>query len=165
MREAHLRMTEEVVVVNPTTGWIGLRYPHVKLLACINVLQVLDIIAVVMCGQDIMTNGPSVSILFAFESAIMLTSVISNSLLWYVHLFDGIFHYLHETYDAGTSMHRWIYPWKDHKATLVFAVELQAQAAKFIFYGTFFAIRSILQGELSNAWFRLSGLLNLTPVC
>lgn len=33
MREGHLRMTEEVVVVNPTTGWIGLRYPHVKLLA------------------------------------------------------------------------------------------------------------------------------------
>jgi len=139
-REAHLRMTEEIVVANPTTGWMSLRYPHVKIFALICSLQVLDIICMVLCGQDIMNNGPSVSILFAFESAIMLTSVISNSLLWYLHLLDGILHYLHETSDASHRMYRWIYPWKDHKATVVFAVELQAQAAKFIFYLTFFAI-------------------------
>jgi len=140
MRESHLRMTEEVVIVHPTTGWVALRWPHVKLLVCINVLAVSDVIAVVMCGQSIMKNGPSVSIFFAFESAIMLTSVISNSLLWYLHLLDGIFHYLHEKYDATSRMHRLIHPWKDHKATLIFAVELQAQAAKFTFYLTFFAI-------------------------
>jgi len=139
-REAHLRMTEEIVVANPTNGWISLRYPHVKLFALISILQVLDIVSVVMCGQDIMKNGPSVSILFAFESAIMLTSVISNTLLWYLHLLDGILHFLHETSDSSSRMHRLIYPWKDHKATLVFAVELQAQAAKFTFYLTFFSI-------------------------
>lgn len=140
MREAHLRMTEEIVVANPSSGWMSLRYPHVKLFALISILQVLDIVSVVLCGQDIMKKGPSVSILFAFESAIMLTSVISNTLLWYLHLLDGILHYLHETSDASNRMHRWIYPWKDHKATLVFAVELQAQAAKFLFYLTFFCI-------------------------
>jgi E3 ubiquitin-protein ligase synoviolin len=140
MRESHLRMTEEVVVVHPTTGWIALRWPHVKLLACINMLAVFDIIAVVMCGQNIMTNGPTVSIFFAFESLIMLTSVISNSLLWYLHMMDGIFHYLHEKYDSTKKLHSLIHPWKDHKATLIFAVELQAQAAKFMFYLTFFAI-------------------------
>ena len=140
MRESHLRMTEEVVVVHPTTGWIALRWPHVKLLTCINMLAVFDIIAVVMCGMNIMTNGPSVSIFFAFESLIMLTSVISNSLLWYLHMMDGIFHYLHEKYDSTKKLHNLIHPWKDHKATLIFAVELQAQAAKFMFYLTFFAI-------------------------
>jgi len=139
-REAHLRMTEEIVVANPPNGWISLRCPHVKLFSLIILLQVLDIISVVLCGQDIMMNGPSVSILFAFESAIMLTSVISNTLLWYLHLVDGILHFLHETSDASSRMHKWIYPWKDHKATLVFAVELQAQAAKFFFYLTFFSI-------------------------
>jgi len=139
-REAHLRMTEEIVVANPTNGWISLRHPHVKLFVLINILQVLDIISVVLCGLDIMKNGPSVCILFAFESAIMLTSVISNVLLWNLHLLDGILHFLHENSDASNRMHRWVYPWKDHKATLVFAVELQAQTAKFIFYLTFFSI-------------------------
>mmetsp|Transcript_20175 Transcript_20175/g.41886 ORF Transcript_20175/g.41886 Transcript_20175/m.41886 type:complete len:705 (-) Transcript_20175:198-2312(-) len=139
-REAHLRMTEEIVVANPTNGWFSLRMSHVKLFGLIALLQVADVVAVVLCGQDIMTNGPSVSILFGFESAIMLTSVISNNLLWYLHLLDGIFHFLHETSNVGSIVQRWIYPWKDHKATLVFAVELQAQAAKFVFYLTFFSI-------------------------
>ena len=49
-------------------------------------------------------------------------------------------HHLHETSDSNHRWHGWIYPWKDHKATLVFAVELQAQFAKFLFYLTFFAI-------------------------
>mmetsp|Transcript_18949 Transcript_18949/g.43970 ORF Transcript_18949/g.43970 Transcript_18949/m.43970 type:complete len:566 (-) Transcript_18949:454-2151(-) len=139
-REAHLRMTEEVVVANPSSGWPSLRYPHVKIFVLINILQVLDVISMVLCGQDIMNHGPSVAILFAFENAIMLTSVVSNALLWNLHLMDGILHYLHEASDASSVTYRWIYPWKDHKPTLMFVVELQAQAAKFIFYTTFFAI-------------------------
>ena len=139
-REAHLRMTEEIVVANPNDRWISLKLPHVKLFALISLLQMVDIVAVVLCGQDIMKHGPSVSILFCFEFAIMLTSVISNALLWHLHLVDGILHHLHETSDSNHRWHGWIYPWKDHKATLVFAVELQAQFAKFLFYLTFFAI-------------------------
>jgi len=139
-REAHLRMTQEIVVANPSNGWMSLRYPHVKLFALLCILQVLDIISVVLCAQDIMKNGPSATILFGFESAIMLTSVISNTLLWNLHLLDGILHFLHETSETSTRWHRWIYPWKDHKATLVFAVELQAQMAKFLFYLVFFSV-------------------------
>ena len=139
-RETHLRMTQEIVVANPSNGWISLRLPHVKLFSLICLLQLLDICGVVLGGQDIAKNGPSVTILFCFESAIMLTSVISNALLWHLHLIDGILHHLHETLDASHFAHKWIYPWKDHKATLVFAVELQAQFAKFIFYLTFFSI-------------------------
>lgn len=70
----------------------------------------------------------------------MLTSVVSNVLLWHLHALDGLMHFIHEQTDPSRSMHRWIHPWKDHKATLVFAVEVQAQAAKFLFYLTFFAI-------------------------
>ena len=139
-REAHLRMTQEIVVANPSNGWMSLRYPHVKLFALLCILQVLDIISVVLCAQDIMKNGPSATILFGFESAIMLTSVISNTLLWNLHLLDGILHFLHETCETSSRWHRWIYPWKDHKATLVFAVELQAQMAKFLFYLVFFSV-------------------------
>jgi hypothetical protein len=31
-------------------------------------------------------------------------------------------------------------PWRDHRATLALAIELQAQAAKFLFYSIFFAV-------------------------
>ena len=140
MREGHLRMTEEAVIVNPETGRLGLRWSHFRLLLCLVVLQLFDILAVVQCGYDIMNKGPSVSILFAFEGAILLVSVASNITLWHLHAIDGFMHYLHETMGPERSMHRWIHPWKDHKATLVFAVEVQAQAAKFLFYVTFFAI-------------------------
>jgi E3 ubiquitin-protein ligase synoviolin len=140
MREGHLRMTEEAVMVNPDTGRLGLRWPHFQLLLCLVVLQLVDVLAVVQCGHDILQRGPSVSILFAFEGAILLVSVISNILLWHLHVVDGLLHYLHETMGPNRAMHRWIHPWKDHKATLIFAVEVQAQAAKFLFYVTFFAI-------------------------
>ena len=140
MREGHLRMTEEAVIAVPNSSWPALRWPQVKLLLCLYVLQLLDIMAVIQCGQDILENGPSVSILFAFEGAIMLTSVVSNVLLWHLHFMDGLFHFIHETTDPSNFMHRWIHPWKDYKATLVFAVEVQAQAAKFCFYMTFFGI-------------------------
>ena len=195
MREGHLRMTEEAIVSNTlpdgTMGWPLLQWPHVRLFSFLSVLQLLDIMAVIQCGSDIMARGPSISILFAFEAAILLTSSMSSLLLWHLHVIDGMMHYLHEvtaplasrqahseeendeagqegadeispmdstpdpspspvTSDAESpqthrswihrSIHGWIHPWKDHKATLIFAVEVQAQAAKFFFYVTFFAI-------------------------
>jgi hypothetical protein len=218
MRESHLRMTEEAVVgaaIDPQQGdgdgavvslWPRLQRPHLRLYFFLMVLQLLDILAVFQCANDIMLRGPSVSILFAFESAILLTSCVSSLLLWHLHVVDGILNYLHEITTAavmvaqeeedGTanttatentdipheelgvvgdmfqdeydetaalvppppvrrpqqprknsllhwiqrSVHGWIHPWKDHKATLIFAVEVQAQASKFIFYISFFAI-------------------------
>jgi E3 ubiquitin-protein ligase synoviolin len=140
MRESHLRMTDEAIIVHPTTGWPAIQFSHLKLVSFLFVLQFLDVMAVVHCGQDILMNGPSVSILFAFEGAILLVSVVSNILLWFLHVTDGLLHYVHENTDHARGMHRWIHPWKDYKATLIFAVEVQAQAAKFLFYVTFFAI-------------------------
>lgn len=140
LREQHLRMTQEAVVVHPTTGWPGLQWPHLKLFICSMMLQLCDVLAVMQCSSDIVKHGPSVSILFAFEGAILLVSVMSSILLWYLHVLDGLFHYVHETTQPGNMFHGWIHPWKDYKATLIFAVEVQAQAAKFFFYVTFFAI-------------------------
>lgn len=123
-----------------TTPWPAIRWSHLQLLFCLCTLQLFDIFAVVQCGQDIMQNGPSVSILFAFEGTILLVSVASNILLWYLHAIDGLLHYFHETTEPTRSIHHWVHPWKDHKATLIFAVEVQAQAAKFLFYISFFGI-------------------------
>jgi E3 ubiquitin-protein ligase synoviolin len=139
-RESHLRMTEEIIVVRPGSSWPALRWSHVKLLICFLVLQFIDILAVVECSKDILEKGPTVSILFAFEGAIMLTSAVSCILLWNLHLIDGIFNYLHETTESTNSAHRWVHRWHEYKATLIFAVEVQAQLVKFIAYITFFAI-------------------------
>lgn len=143
LREGHLRVTEESIVVAEDglwKGWPYLQWQHLKLWIMLVVLQVLDILAVQWCGQDIMAHGPSVSILFGFEAAILLVSAWNNLVLWHLHALDGWIHYLHEQTNPNHRMHRWIHPWKEHKATFTFAVELQAQAAKFLFYVIFFAI-------------------------
>jgi E3 ubiquitin-protein ligase synoviolin len=53
---------------------------------------------------------------------------------------DGLLHFLHDHTSSRQFVHSWLHAWKDHKATLIFAVEVQAQGAKFLFYITFFAI-------------------------
>ncbi|CAB9496543.1 protein ligase synoviolin [Seminavis robusta] len=144
LREGHLRVTEESIVVGAPgsiwQGWPVLQWQHAKLWFLLILLQVLDIFAVQWTGNDILTHGPSVSILFGFEAAILLVSAWNNLVLWHLHALDGWMHYLHEQTTPDQRMHRWIHPWKEHKATFTFAVEVQAQALKFLFYVIFFAI-------------------------
>lgn len=144
MRESHLRMTQDAIVVpSPGTSGSGMfaRMPTIcpqqlGLQALINLLLVTDVIGVVCCIQNVAANGASVMLLFGFECAIMLVSCMSLTLLWNLHVVDGLLHYWHDEY--GYS--QWLHAWKDRKATLIFALEVQAQGAKFIFYCTFFAI-------------------------
>jgi E3 ubiquitin-protein ligase synoviolin len=137
LREQHLRMTEEAVTES-ASGWPSLRDQHVNLLGFLFVLQMLDIWALQFTVTDLVTAFPSVSILFAFEAAIMLVSAWSHMLLWHLHLIDSLLAYGHERGVRITM--RCFHPWKEYKATLQFAVELQAQAVQFLFYTTFFAI-------------------------
>lgn len=153
MRESHLRMTQDAIVV-PTPGTsrgIFGRMPTISpqqlgLQALINILLVTDVIGVVCCIQDVAAYGASVMLLFGFECAIMLVSCMSLTLLWNMHVVDGLLHYWHDEY--GYS--RWLHAWKDRKATLIFALEVQAQGAKFIFYCTFFAIVMTYYGPPIN---------------
>ena len=142
-REGHLRMTQEAVVPIEN-GWLkGLpKIPstHLRLFLLLNCLMLLDVAAVAQCGYHISKKGPSVAILFGFEAAILLVTAVSSTVLWNLHVIDGLLYFLHD----HTTNTRWIrsflHSWKDHKSTLVFAVEVQAQGAKFLFYVTFFAI-------------------------
>jgi hypothetical protein len=131
LREGHLRVTEESIVMCQQEGfckgWPLLQWQHAKLWILLINLQILDIMAVQWCGHDIITNGPSVSILFGFEAAILLVSAWNNLVLWHLHALDGWMHYIHEQTTPDQAMHRWIHPWKEHKATFTFAVEVQAQ--------------------------------------
>jgi hypothetical protein len=141
LREQHVRMTEDAVV-ETTFGAGGMKLAliplqHVKLLAMLVFLQLVDIMALQFTVQDLLTNGPTVSVLFAFEAAILLVAAWSHILLWYLHVTDSWLNYNHER--APTSFFgRMLHPWKEYKATLIFAVELQAQLIQFIFYMVFF---------------------------
>jgi hypothetical protein len=55
-----------------------------------------------------------------------------------MHLVDSLISFGHEREWPLAS--RLLHPWKEYKATLIFAVELQAQVVKFCFYMTFFFI-------------------------
>jgi E3 ubiquitin-protein ligase synoviolin len=144
-RESHLRMTQDAILIMDHQpgllwkNWPVLASAHAKLGIMVVILQCLDIWAVVECGQTIAAYGPSVALFFGFEAAILLVSAISMLLLWQLHVLDGFLHYLHDNFTHSVCR-RWLHPWKEIRATLVFAVEVQAQAAKFLFYVTFFAI-------------------------
>lgn len=231
LRGNHLRMTEEVfvypeednetppnddsAVVAPTQttpkAWYRriphLRMTHIRYYSLVEILLMLDILAVAHCALSVATHGPSVDILFGFEAAILLVSGLSTLGMYNLHIIDGImgvFHHLAEgehhhnpvgglaepnenevaregdsegdatanngeqqqqegeganTQQDGTAaaavdtppatqtktfakklVERLANPWRDRRATLSFAIELQAQAAKFLFYVVFFAI-------------------------
>lgn len=183
-----------------------LRMTHIRYYSLVEILLMLDILAVAHCALSVATHGPSVDILFGFEAAILLVSGLSTLGMYNLHIIDGImgvFHHLAEgehhnpvgglaepnenevareggsegdatanngeqqqqegeganTQQDGTAaaavdtppatqtktfakklVERLANPWRDRRATLSFAIELQAQAAKFLFYVVFFAI-------------------------
>ena len=141
LREQHIRMTEDAIV-----PWSDrfLLFPclqsgHIRLLIFFVLLQFLDLAAAQHTVHQLMTTGPSVNILFAFESAILLISAWSHLLLWHLNVLDSLLHFGHDR-SENAAARRLLHPWKEYKATLIFAVELQAQAVQFLFYLTFFSI-------------------------
>ena len=131
-REQHWRLTEEAVM--GTAPYIR----HWSLLSFLIILQLLDLIAVQYTVQSLFETGPTVAILFAFEAAIMLVSAWSHILLWHLHVLDSFINFGHDR--EWKFACRLLHPWKECKATLTFAVELQGQAVMFLFYATFFSI-------------------------
>lgn len=172
------------------------RITHIRFYSLLEILVLLDIVAVAHCALSVATDGPSVSILFGFEFAILLVLALSAMSMYHLHVVDGIMGFLHhcaegehhyipvggmaeapdnehrggdisgqESRDeaddrdraniaspsvevttprrrtlAKILVERIANPWKNRRATLSFAIELQAQAAKFLFYVVFFAI-------------------------
>lgn len=139
LREQHVRMTQDAVVKSTWTGLPTIPMDILNLLGLLLFLQALDISALQYTVQDLLTNGPTVSILFSFEAAILLVSAWSHILLWSLHVVDSWLNYCHDE-KPQSFVGRLVHPWKEYKATLIFAVELQAQAIQFLFYLMFFGI-------------------------
>jgi E3 ubiquitin-protein ligase synoviolin len=154
LREQHVRMTEDAIVAwrplprahdntdaNDQNVWPVLQSGHIRLFLFLVVLQFLDLWAAQYTVWHILAHGHSVNILFSFEAAILLVSAWSHLLLWSLNVVDSMLQFGHE---QNTRYHavfrRLLHPWKEYKATFIFAVELQAQAVQFMFYLTFFSI-------------------------
>ena len=82
-----------------------LRLTHIRYYFLVQILLMLDILGVAHCALSVATHGPSVDILFGFESAILLVSGLSSAGMYNLHVIDGImgvFHHLAEG-RAGTT--------------------------------------------------------------
>jgi E3 ubiquitin-protein ligase synoviolin len=138
-RERHLRMTEDAIVLSPAARFGFVRAHHLYVLVFFSLLQLVDMYVVQQSIRQLLLTGPSVKILFAFEAAILLVSAWSHIVLWHLHVIDGLIQYGHDVREWYVAQ-KLLHPWKEYKATLTFAVELQAQAIHFLFYCTFFCI-------------------------
>jgi len=135
MREQHLRLTQDGVVGD---AWPRVRKDHLLLYAFLWALQALDLIWLHHSITILMARGVSVQILLAFECAILVVSAWSHLLLGGIHQLDSLLHWGHEKELRWGQ--RWLHVWKEYKATVTFAVELQAQFIQFLFYAIFFSI-------------------------
>lgn len=66
------------------------RSAHLKFCALVNLLQIADLGALTYCATHLLESGPSAHILFGFEAAILLASIISIQALYGIHVFDGV---------------------------------------------------------------------------
>jgi E3 ubiquitin-protein ligase synoviolin len=126
-------------------------------------LLLCDVYPIFFSVKEFMDKGPGVHILFGFECSLLLVSSVSNIALHWMHIIDGLVTVLqhlclekenntgvledkneHEIpLSAKKSIYNYlsqmlIASWLENRATLTFAVELTADAAKFLFYLLFF---------------------------
>jgi E3 ubiquitin-protein ligase synoviolin len=189
LREQHIRMTQEALFplvlyqkkrpqtdIDPAenledelSGTVSIpmiTLSSAKLLVFLLMLQSMDIVALHYTITHIMAHGPTISIMFAFESAILLVQAWSRVLLWTFHVWDDFLSYVHDHYmvqpmpapnrprrhssRALVAMRRLYHTWKEFRSTMVFAMELQSQAIQFILYASFFGIVMTYYGPPMN---------------
>ncbi len=66
------------------------RQKHFKLYSLMSILYVLDVLALTYCVSLILEDGPSVLIMFLFESSILMVSILSSSALSMIHVYDSM---------------------------------------------------------------------------
>lgn len=67
-----------------------IRSSHLKFCCLVSLLHLSDLGALTYCATQLLESGPSAHILFGFEAAILLASIISIQALYGIHIFDGV---------------------------------------------------------------------------
>ncbi len=71
-------------------GFPRVRKNHVKIFSLMNILFFFDVMSLSYCAWHLLEDGPSIFIMFLFESAVLMASIMSSSALYNIHIFDGI---------------------------------------------------------------------------
>ena len=66
-----------------------MRKNHLLYWMLMNMLYSLDLVLFAFCSKELIESGPSASILFLFEAAIMLITVLNSHFLYGLHVVDG----------------------------------------------------------------------------
>lgn len=75
-------------------GLPRVRLNHLKIVMLLNILYIFDVLALTYCASHLLEDGPSIYIMFLFETAVLMASVTSSSTLYGIHVFDGILNVL-----------------------------------------------------------------------
>jgi len=67
-----------------------IRSSHLKFCLLVNILHIGDLIGLTYCATHLLESGPSAHILFGFEFAILLASIVSIQALYGLHFLDGV---------------------------------------------------------------------------
>lgn len=67
-----------------------IRQNHLKIILLMGILFLFDVLSLTYCASHLLSDGPSVFIMFLFETAVLMTSILSSSTLYYLHMFDGL---------------------------------------------------------------------------
>lgn len=66
------------------------RKNHVKIFCMMSILFWFDMLSLTYCACHLLEDGPSIFIMFIFESAILMVSIMSSSTLYNLHIIDGM---------------------------------------------------------------------------
>ena len=70
-------------------GLPRVRLNHLKIAILLSILYIFDVLSLTYCASHLLEDGPSIYIMFLFESTILVASVMSSSALYGIHVFDG----------------------------------------------------------------------------
>lgn len=65
------------------------RMNHVKIMALMIILHLLDVLSVTYCVSQLLDGGEGIYIMFLFETSVLMVSVLSSGVLYSIHVFDG----------------------------------------------------------------------------
>jgi len=138
LRGKHLIQTEEAFTIH--NSWIKIPYTHMKYVLMVLILSVVDVCAMVYCIWHCVDNGPSVLILFGFESVILAISAFTALNLYSLHFLDGFVNSISHKWPNLQPFKYFSTVWRDYRLTLNLSLDLVSYSAKFLSYLLFFFI-------------------------
>jgi len=115
---------------SPNISWLF----HVRLLSLLSLLALADSTGVKLAYDTTQTKGPSVQLVFGFEYAILLVSVLNVTVKYALHVIDYVRANGHNR-DNGGGNRNW-----EEKAVYLLYSELALSASKVALYLTFITL-------------------------